>query len=128
MLAIFEQNEFGFRQWYDRDVKIDVDNPILTKDFLEKRIPWKIQLEAENYEELGIEYNEDIIDDKQYIREIIKSEKNYADDTLTWDFYEEVRSNLVSYFKYTDSRWIGFCVGCFLMGLFWIIAIPSGWV
>ena len=96
MLELFAKNEDGFDRWYEKDRLLDDSQKILTPEFFDRRFELKSRLENQNYENLGLEYDNKIWNDRQYINEIIKKDLAYASESFLWDFYEEVRSNLDS--------------------------------
>lgn len=128
MLAIFEQNEDGFNQWYEKDRNLDLDNKIFTENFHIDRIEQKIKLETENYNNIGIEYDESISSDRQFILEIIKRNLSYANENVTWDFNEEARATLDSKFRNGDIRWFGGLIGSIIFGLLTMVVLNGGWL
>ena len=81
-----------------------------------------------NYDNLGIEYDSSISNDQEYISQIIERDLSFADENITWDFNEEVRATLDSKFRFSDSRWLGGCIGFILLGLMTMVILNAGWL
>ena len=86
------------------------------------------RLEAQNYDDIGIEYQNLICNDRQFVGQIIKENLAYADEKFLCDFYEEVRVNLDGTHRYSDRRLSVGILGGIVFALVWMIVVPKGWL
>ena len=109
--------------FHKKDKEEDQNFTILTKDFLNQRIQEKIKLTDQNFEELGLEFDNSIFRDKDFIEKIFSQEENYPDEYIVTDFYEEVRSILdgkTRYSNYWNKIW-GAIIGFLVFGILWFL-------